>query len=274
MSLFTVEGEKCHRDGICVAVCPLRILELSDGSPVPTPVEGAEELCIRCGHCVSVCPHGAFSHADIPIADCLPVNEEFALRTEQAEYFLRSRRSIRTFKEKEIEREKLVRLIDIARYAPTGSNSQQVKWLIVNSREKVHALAGIVIDMVRYLLKEGDPTAKAYRLDRAVTAWESGEDVVSRGAPCMVFSHAPKESPISQVDCAIAHTFLDLAAPSLGLGVCWAGFFMLAAPHWPPLQQALALPEGHACFGAMMIGYPKYKYFRMPARKEAEVIWR
>jgi nitroreductase len=66
---------------------------------------------------------------------------------------------------------------------------------------------------------------------------------------------------------------LDLAAPSFALGTCWAGFLMMAASHWPPLQNALSLPEGYACFGAMMIGYPKYKYQRLPLRKEPDIMW-
>jgi hypothetical protein len=40
------------------------------------------------------------------------------------------------------------------------------------------------------------------------------------------------------------------------------------------MQKALALPEDHISFGAMMIGYPKYKYHRLPLRKEPQIIWR
>ena len=274
MSLFEIDKEKCRRDGICVAECPLRIIELREGSPVPTPVAGADELCIRCGHCVAVCPHAAFFHAEIKPADCQPVIKEMALNIEHAEHFLRSRRSIRTYQDREVEKEKIGKLVNIASYAPTGSNSQQVKWIVINSREKVHAMAGLIIDLLRYMIKEDHPMAKTYRLADTVKAWEAGLDVISRGASALVIAHAPKEYPLAQVDSANALTFLDLAAPSLGLGTCWAGFFMLAAPQWPPLQQALSLPDGHACFGVMMIGYPKYKYQRLPPRKAADISWR
>ena len=274
MTHITVDQEKCKFDGICSAVCPMGIIELKDGSTVPKLAPGLEELCITCGHCVAICPHGALSLDGMKAEDCPPVRADLALGSEQAEHFFRSRRSIRTYQDKMVEREKLARLIDMAHYAPTATNSQQLQWLVVTSREQLHDLAGMIIDMLRYLIKEEHPLAKAYRLDRSVEAWEAGIDTVLRGAPALVVAHAPKGYALAQVDSSIALTFLDLAAPTSGLGACWAGFFMMAAAQWPPLQQALALPDGNACFGAMMIGYPKYDYHRLPLRKEAVVSWR
>ncbi len=274
MNQINVDREKCRHDGICAAVCPMNIIELKDDSSVPELAAGMEDLCIQCGHCVAVCPTGALSLDAIKTEDCPPVRGDLALGGEQVEHLFRSRRSIRTYKDKAVEREKIAKLIEMAHYAPTGSNSQQVQWLIINSREQLHVIGGMIIDMVRILIQEGHPLAKAYRLERSVAAWEAGKDTVLRGAPALVVAHAPQAYPLAQVDCSIALTFLDLAAPTFGLGACWAGFFMMAAAQWPSLQQALALPEGNACFGALMIGYPQYKYHRLPSRKEAAISWR
>src|SRR5208337_5190217 len=153
------------------------------------------------------------------------------------------------------------------------SNSQQVKWLAVNSREEVQSMSGLAVDLIRHMIAEKHPMAERYRKFGIVKAWEAGIDIITRGAPGLVIASAPKDYRIAQTDSTIALTFLDLAAPSFGLGTCWAGIFMMAASQWPPLQQALALPEGHACFGAMMIGYPKYRYHRLPLRKEADITW-
>jgi len=76
------------------------------------------------------------------------------------------------------------------------------------------------------------------------------------------------------VDCSIALTYLELAAFSMGLGACWAGWFNFAANHHPPLTEALRLPEGHAVFGAMMLGHPRHGYQRIPPRKEPAIAWR
>jgi nitroreductase len=205
--------------------------------------------------------------------DCPPVRKDMSLSVEHVEHLLRSRRSIRSYQEKEIEKEKIGKLIDIARYAPTGTNSQQVKWLVINSSEEVRNMAEMTVDWMRYLIKENNPVAASYGLERIAGMWDAGYDIICRGAPGLVIAYAPKEYAAAHVDSTIALTFLDLAAPSFALGTCWAGFFMMAVSHWPPLQQSLSLPEGYACFGAMMIGYPKYKYHRLPLRKEADITW-
>lgn len=274
MSLFTINEKKCKRDGICVAECPLKIIEMKDSKSAPTPTADAEERCVKCGHCAAVCPHGAFTHNGMPAETFSPVKKEFSLTSEQAEHFLRSRRSLRSYQDRNVEREKIAKLISIARYAPTGVNSQLVEWIAVNSRAEVAKLTGMVIEFMRRMITHQHPFATKYRLDNHLTAWENGIDTISRGAPGLVFTHAPKEYGLAQVDCASALSYFDLAAPSLGLGTCWAGFFMIAVSQYPPLQQALGIPEGHAAYGAMMVGYPKYKYHQLPPRNEPKIAWK
>lgn len=74
--------------------------------------------------------------------------------------------------------------------------------------------------------------------------------------------------------CTIALTYLELAATSMGLGTCWAGYFNVAATSFPPMQEALALPPGHQAFGSMMVGCPKFSYHRLPLRNPPAISWR
>jgi nitroreductase/ferredoxin len=274
MSLFTIDEAKCKRDGICVAECPVRIIAMKDADSTPVPTPDAAERCIRCGHCVAVCPHGAFTHALLRTEDFRPIDKALALSPEQTEQFLRSRRSVRTYQGKPVEREKLQKLIELARYAPTGGNSQLVSWLAVNSRAEVKKLTGMVIDLMKELVKAKDAFAVNYRLDRAVADWKTGIDTISRGAPALVIAHAPKAYGLGVVDCTSALAYLDLAAPTVGLGTCWAGFFMLALPQWQPLREALAIPADHVAHGVMMVGYPKYQYHRLVPRNAPQIDWR
>lgn len=274
MNLFAIDEKKCERDGICVAECPMKIIEMVDEKSLPTPTAEATEKCIQCGHCVAVCPHGAFIHNRMPIEGFPPIKKEWVLSVEQAEQFLRSRRSIRTYREKEVERDQVTRLIEIARYAPTGTNSQQVHWLVVSSRSRVVKLAGMVIDLIREMIETEHPMSKKFNLPGFVSAWEQGVDIISRGAQALVITHAPREYSLAQVDCISALAYYDLAAQTLGLGSCWAGFFMIAFSQYQPLTDELALPDGHRVFGAMMTGYPKFRYQRLVPRNTPNITWK
>jgi nitroreductase/NAD-dependent dihydropyrimidine dehydrogenase PreA subunit len=274
VSYWKINPALCKRDGFCVAECPSRLLEIKAGSPVPTPVAGAEERCVKCGHCVAVCPHQALALTDMKPEDCAPVQNQRLLDSEAVEYLFRSRRSIRVYQNKNVEQPLIAKLLDMVRYAPTGGNSQQVKWLVINSRERVREIGGQVIEMMRALGKNNSAVSEKYRWPRIIKAWEEGIDGITRDASALVLAHAPKEYGLAVVDTTIALTYLDLAAQTLGLGACWAGFVMLAMPQWPPLQQLLALPPGRVCFGVMMLGYPKHQYHRLPLRKAADITWR
>jgi nitroreductase len=123
-------------------------------------------------------------------------------------------------------------------------------------------------------MKERPALAQSLDLARLVDGWEKGSDPISRGAPHIVVTYASKEVPSASVDCASALTHLELAASSMGLGACWYGFFYAAAASFPPLFQALRLPEGHQVFGAMMLGHPRHRFHRIPRRNEPSIEWR
>jgi len=115
-----IDREKCKRDGICAETCPMGLIEQENDASFPIPEDDAENLCVECGHCVAVCPHGALSLKPITPEQCPPVRREWLLSPEQAEHFLRSRRSIRAYKDKPVDKELITRLIEIARCAPFG----------------------------------------------------------------------------------------------------------------------------------------------------------
>lgn len=194
--------------------------------------------------------------------------------SEQAELFLRSRRSTRGYKDKRVPRDVLEKLIDIARYAPTGSNAQPVQWLVVEDTSEVRRLAGLVSDWMAIMVKKMPPGVDLDRANSLVERQQMGQDVVMRGAPHLIIAHAPKNLPTAGQDGTIALTYLELSAYSLGLGACWAGFFQMAAILHPPIMESLELPEEHRCLGALMIGYPRYKFSRVPVRNQPPVIWR
>ncbi len=274
MSVLTVDDAKCNRCGICVEECPARIIEMLDPRALPTIIPDQADLCMTCGHCVAVCPLAAIGLKAMKPEECEVMTKELMPTAEQVEYLLKSRRSVRVYQEKTVPHAVLSKLIDIARYAPSGHNSQPLHWLIVADPAEVKKLAGLTIEWMNLLIKKSPRDVERFHFDLYVKAWERGEDRVLRGAPHLIVAHAPKDNPRAQDACAIALTYLELAAYSLGLGTCWAGWFMGAASSLPALINELALPGGHRCFGAMMVGYPQHEFKRIPLRNEPSIIWR
>ena len=273
MNLFEVNMQTCNQDGICAAICPTGIIEMQKGE-YPAPTAEAEDLCIRCGHCVAVCPTASLAHREMSMEKCPPMQKELHLSLAQCEQFLRARRSIRTYKEQSVPKNELLKLIDLARYAPTGHNSQSVEWLVLGNRDELKHLAGITVDWMRWMLDNMSEIALSLHMDRTIRRWEEGKDVILRDAPIVMIAHAAKDDRMAPTSSTIALSYLELAATSMGLGCCWAGYFHAAATTFPPMKEALALPEGHQCMGSMMVGYPRFSYHRLPLRKPPEITWR
>ena len=273
MTLFSVDEEKCKKDGICAAECPFSIIDFQNKDKVPQPFDYSEAVCINCGHCVSVCPHGALTHKNLAPQDCFQIDKKLILDIEQTEHFLRYRRSIRNYKSKAVEKEKIEKLIHIASHAPSPHNTQPVNWQVINGKEKVNELSSHVIDWMKNMLKTQPDQGKMLYLDQIIAAWEMDLDFVSRRAPALILVNGGNKNPFADSACKIAMTFFDLAAPSLGLGSCWNGYFNMAAISWEPLQNALEFAEGITNYGTLMLGYPKYQYHRMPNRNTPCVTW-
>ena len=273
MNLININPQICSQDGICAAICPAKLIDFKPGE-YPTAVDEVGKLCIRCGHCVAACPSGSLQHADIPLEQCPPVAKELLLSAEQVEQFLRSRRSIRNYQTKLVPRECLQKLIETARYAPSGHNSQSAEWLVLTDRAELDKLIALVGTWMRWMLANMADFALSMHMDKALERLEAGEDVVLRGAPALIIAHAAKADVMAPTTCAIALSYLELATTGMGLGGCWAGYFNAAANNFPPLAAALGLPERHQSFGAMMVGYPQFRYQRMPERKAPRITWR
>jgi nitroreductase len=241
---------------------------------VPKMIENGEAYCIYCGHCVAACPHGAMNHSAMKTEQCLPLREDLLPAFDRVEHLMRARRSVRVYQKRPVPKDLLTRCIEVSRFAPSGHNSQPVQWMIIYSRETLHLFAAQVIDWMQSLVQEKSPLAARMHLDHVIDCWNKGEDRIFRHAPHVIVAHAPRDERTAPAACTIALTYFDLAAFSLNLGTCWAGYFNAAANSWPPLLKALALPEGHTTFGAMMVGFSRYSYHRLPLRNDARIIWR
>lgn len=268
MGLIKVDYEKCIRCGACSDVCPSQIIETNDEG---LPIKGKDRSCIACGHCTAVCPVAAMDNRKAMLADCEQLGDWELPDAETMRKILRSRRSIRCYKSQNIHESKITELLDLARYAPTGGNSQGLSFVVFSDRKLLHELSQSVIDWMQHQI---DNKIEDYIYFRgAVKAWnDHGYDCILRGAPHLIVAIAPQKDKRAMSNCSYVWSYAELFAPSMGLGTCIAGYMHAAAfLQWQPLLSLLELPEGFAPAGFLMAGYPKYKYKRLPPRQPLNV---
>ncbi|WP_165079374.1 MULTISPECIES: nitroreductase family protein [unclassified Desulfovibrio] len=253
---FKADAETCVRCGLCVKDCLEGIIELGE---IPAIAPENRGRCIHCGHCQAICPTASISLDGHAAGDLEAMPNP--LSEADVTGLIRGRRSVREYKTEPVDEKLLERIIDLASYAPTSTNSRQIGYLIVNGREKVEKLGRLTADIMR----------KDAFLTRLLEDAPAGRDRIFRGAPCVLIAHAPEAIPLSAADCATALAALELALPSFGLASCWAGIFTVVCGK--ETSRELPLPQGDRIYGALMIGRPAIAYKRVPFRSRPRIDW-
>ena len=140
MITMKVDKNTCKGDGRCVEVCPIKILRMNEKDRVPEFIPGGGDICINCGHCFAFCPPGSIELSTMNAKDSMRLDHSKLPTSEQVELLLKGRRSIRTYKDESVSKESIEKLLDCARYPPSGINRQPVNWVVINSKEKVYEL--------------------------------------------------------------------------------------------------------------------------------------
>ena len=130
-TIIKVEENLCITCGNCIRTCPAGLITKKE---FPLPIDNAWDLCIDCGHCVAVCPTGALHQRAMGPEDCDPIDIHLIPRWEEARQFLVSRRSTRVYVNRPVEKDKILQVLDVARFAPWGGNRQgdHLHWVVIS----------------------------------------------------------------------------------------------------------------------------------------------
>jgi nitroreductase/NAD-dependent dihydropyrimidine dehydrogenase PreA subunit len=271
MTTILVDQDLCTRCGICSNVCTMGLIDPADENTLPKVPEAKATMCIRCGHCEVYCPSQALLLNERP-DERVPLPAGMGtIAPEEIGYYLRKRRSVRRFTRDSVPKEKILEVLDIARYAATGGNGQPVEWIVIHDPAKVKKIAGLTIEWMKTLIGSNHPMSGYIPV--LIGSWEQGNDVICRGAPHLLFATIPADNPVAQTDAVIALTHFDVAAPAYGIGTCWAGFVAMAATSYEPLQKEIGIPAGRKSAYVLMFGNPQYRIYGIPRRKPLKVTW-
>jgi len=145
---------------------------------------------------------------------------------------IKQRYSVRSYQDKPVEQEKLDRILEAARLAPSGSNRQPWKFVVVREAETRRKLVPACCRQ----------------------AFVGQAPVVIVGVGVAPDRMMRCDVPGDPVDVAIAMEHIALAATAEGLGTCWIGAF-----YQDQVREVLGIPKDAKVIECMTLGYPADK---------------
>lgn len=286
---FFIKTESCSRCGICVETCPAFLLEKTESGIVHFKKDFLH-LCLGCGQCMAVCKTKSV------FANGLNYENNFFEFTETDDFFslIAHRRSVRRFKPSPLNKEEIDKILAAISQAPHGDSHMHVEITVVNGREKIMEMLPLFVGfydklekwlhnpLMRFIIKskKGIDTLNTLknhllpRIEKGIYREYSLEyDGITRGAPTILIFHAPTEAEEHTEDSFIYATYATLAAQQMGLGSTINGLIAPAINKSKILKENLQIPKNHEAVISLIIGHPKYKYWRGIKRNLKKVNW-
>ncbi|EKQ58038.1 MULTISPECIES: nitroreductase [unclassified Clostridium] len=173
-----------------------------------------------------------------------------------------TRRSVRVYKEEQISDEDLNTILEAAKFAPSGMNSQSWHFTAVQNKERISQLISaakeaLLNSPVEQLKKiGGNPNFNPFY-----------------SAPTIIITSCDKNLPVGHFDCAAALENIMLAAHSLDIGSCWIHMLAMVGDDQKvrSILTELGIPENYAVFGTAALGFNGGQEPKAPPRKEGTI---
>ena len=176
-----------------------------------------------------------------------------------------TRRSTRNYKDNPVEKEKLEKIIESGRYAPSGSNSQSNHIFVIQNKEVIEDLVKLV-ESAFAKMKADDNTYSS--LKNSITQSKKGGYRFCYNAPILIVVANQKDYGNNIADSAIAIENMMLEANELDLGSCYINQlrWLNEDESLIAYMQKLGMKENECVYGSLIVGYANSDD-GLPARK-------
>jgi nitroreductase len=179
---------------------------------------------------------------------------------------VKTRRSIRAFTSEPVPDELVDKVIEAARWAPSGANSQPWEFIVIRdqaTKDKMAAWAKQQQEMVheaeltrpeelRWASAARPVSDPVFKTD-PVLILVVGDPRVSKSFPLLTYVERRDQNLVSAL--AGAFLYMTLAATSLGLGCHWASQVASTYPS-AMIRDLLGIPDGYCIYDMVCLGYP------------------
>ena len=256
---FKVDTEKCVKCGLCVNDCITKAIATNENG-IPEMYNSLR--CIECQHCFAICPQGAISILEKNPDES---NEIHEINSEDILNLIKSRRSIRKYRQENVSKEIITKLKSMLNYSPTGCNSHKLHFSFIEDMDVMDDFRTKVNEKIVSILTKKPfeiLAEKVSKFTKYKKAFLEGKDVIFRGAPHLIVACAPIDSPCPTQDGIIALSYFELYAKSLGLGTLWCGYAQTVLKLFPEFCEYSQIPKGYQPIYVMLFGYSDVKYQR------------
>lgn len=279
MAKIELDNSKCIRCNACVDLCPSLIFR-RDTDTVLVENVGS---CISCGHCVAICPKDAIDHSNFRAGKVHDLGYRPKVDSSELLNLIRVRRSNRAFTDKEIPQEYIDQIIEAAYRAPTASNMQRVKFLLVKDRNTLDAVIDTTIDhfrglaklvdnpIIRPLVARFNPMAIRYlkAFKRMIVEREQGGDPVLRGGKVLLIIYTDGTVRFGTEDSNLSYQNASLMAEALGVSQVYTGFVCDIARKNKKINKILGI-NGKIEAG-MALGMPKRLFTKYIDKRDIDL---
>jgi len=211
----------------------------------------------------------------------------------EVETTIHARRSVRTYRSKQVPEYLVRRVLEAGRFAPSAGNTQSWRFLVVRDPALLADMTSFITDRIGKASSYLDFTRPGTKAIRWLTeflmvrrpqelhptplagfsAIADGTLGIFHGAPTVIFIlYDERGAGSPMLDAGIAGQNMCLTAHSMGLGTCWVSFAKVLE-YSPRFKRALDIRHPYHIASTLALGYPRGMPDGFVQREKSQSLW-